>query len=330
MNEVFKLSEGGGGGDSRLLIKRLLETLGNESLSKLDDSGVFSLDGKNLAMTTDGFVVKPIFFPGGDIGKLSVCGTLNDLAVMAAKPLAVSLALIIAEGFPKEDFEKILDSIKETLGCVPVVAGDTKVVESASADGIFITTTGIGVQIVHPSGTKVKPGDALVVTGSIGRHGACIMASRNELGFAGQLESDVKLLSPILMPLFEEFGDKIHACRDITRGGLSAMIHEFAESSGVGMEIMESSIPVDSDVKGLCMALGLDPMHLACEGRALLAVDPSIKDVVVSRLSTLGEKLPSIIGCATDDHKGMAYLTTKIGGKRILEPPAGEMLPRIC
>ncbi|NTU60929.1 MAG: hydrogenase expression/formation protein HypE [Caldiserica bacterium] len=330
MNETFKLSEGGGGGDSRLLIKKLLEMLGNDSLSKLDDSGVFALEGKSLAMTTDGFVVKPIFFPGGNIGKLSVCGTLNDLAVMAAKPLAISLALIIAEGFPKEDFEKILDSIKDTLGNVPVVTGDTKVVESASADGIFITTTGIGVQIANPSGTKVKPGDALITTGSIGRHGACIMASRNELGFAGQLESDVKLLSPVLMPLFEEFGDKIHACRDITRGGLSAMIHEFAESSGVGMEITESSVPVDPDVKGLCLALGLDPMHLACEGRALLTVDPSIKDAVVSRLLASGEKLPSIVGCTTDDHKGMAYLTTKIGGKRILEPPAGEMLPRIC
>lgn len=330
MNEVFKLSEGGGGGDSRLLIKKLLETLGNDSLSKLDDSGVFTFDGKNLAMTTDGFVVKPIFFPGGNIGKLAVCGTLNDLAVMAAKPLAVSLALIIAEGFPKEGFETILSSIKKTLGSVPVVTGDTKVVESASADGIFITTTGIGVQVANPSGTNVKPGDALIVTGSIGRHGACIMASRNELGFAGQLESDVKLLSPILMPLFEEFGDKIHACRDITRGGLSAMIHEFAESSGVGMEIMETSVPVDPDVKGLCMALGLDPMHLACEGRALLAIDHSIKDAVLSRLLASGEELPSIVGCATDDHKGMAYLTTKIGGKRILEPPAGEMLPRIC
>jgi hydrogenase expression/formation protein HypE len=156
------------------------------------------------------------------------------------------------------------------------------------------------------------------------------MASRNELGFAGQLESDVKLLSPILMPLFEDFGDKIHACRDITRGGLSAMIHEFAESSNVGMEISETSVPVDADVKGLCLALGLDPMHLACEGRALLAVDPSIKDMVIKRLLEMGEKTPAIIGQATADHKGMAYLTTKIGGKRILEPPAGEMLPRIC
>lgn len=330
MSQAFKLSEGGGGGDSRLFIKKLLETLGNDSLSRLDDSGVFALDGRNLAMTTDGFVVKPIFFPGGDIGKLSVCGTLNDLAVMAAKPLAISLALIIAEGFPKHEFETILNSIKETLGSVPIVTGDTKVVESASADGIFITTTGIGIQIANPSGTKVKPGDALITTGSVGRHGACIMASRNELGFAGQLESDVKLLSPVLMPLFEEFGNKIHACRDITRGGLSAMIHEFAESSDVGMEIMESSVPVDPDVKGLCMALGLDPMHLACEGRALLAVDPSIKDDIVSKLRSFGEKLPAIVGFATDEHKGMAYLTTKIGGKRILEPPAGEMLPRIC
>lgn len=330
MNDVFKLSEGGGGGDSRLLIKRLLECLGNEALCKLDDSGVISFEGRNLAMTTDGFVVKPIFFPGGDIGKLSVCGTLNDLAVMGAKPLAISLALIVAEGFPKEQFEKILASIKETLGQVPVVTGDTKVVESSAADGIFITTTGIGVQIASPSGTKVKPGDALIVTGSIGRHGACIMASRNDLGFAGQLTSDVKLLAPSVMPLFEEFGDKIHACRDITRGGLSAMLHEFAESSGVGMEISETAIPVDPDVKGLCLALGLDPLHLACEGRALLAVDETIKDAVIERLTSLGERRVSHIGNATSDHKSYVYLTTKIGGKRILEPPQGEILPRIC
>ena len=330
MNEVFKLSEGGGGGDSRLLIKKLLECLGNEALCRLDDSGIVTLDGKNIAMTTDGFVVKPIFFPGGDIGKLSVCGTLNDLAVMSAKPLAISLALIVAEGFPKADFERILASIKETLGSVPVVTGDTKVVESSSADGIFITTTGIGVQIASPSGTKVRPDDVLIVTGSIGRHGACIMASRNDLGFAGQLESDVKLLSPVLMPLFEKFGDKIHACRDITRGGLSAMLHEFSESSGVGMEVSESSIPVDRDVHGLCLALGLEPLHLACEGRALLAFDPGIKNEVLETLASLGEKNCSSIGTATSAHKGMVYLTTKIGGKRILEPPAGEMLPRIC
>jgi hydrogenase expression/formation protein HypE len=330
MSGVFKLSEGGGGGDSRLLIKRLLECLGNEALCKLDDSGVISVDGKSLAMTTDGFVVKPIFFPGGDIGKLSVCGTLNDLAVMGAKPLAISLALIVAEGFPKDDFEKILSSIKETLGSVPVVTGDTKVVESSAADGIFITTTGIGLQVASPSGTKVKPGDAMIVTGSVGRHGACIMASRNDLGFAGQLESDVKLLSPSIIPLFEEFGDKIHACRDITRGGLSAMLHEFAESSGVGMEIHETSVPVDPDVKGLCLALGLDPLHLACEGRALLAVDHPIKDAVLERLTKLGEQRASHIGNAVGEHKTYVYLTTKIGGKRILEPPQGEMLPRIC
>lgn len=333
MIERIMLSMGGGGVDSRKLVDFIAGFVGNPTLAPFDDAGIVNVCSDRLAMTTDGFVVKPIFFPGGDIGKLAICGSLNDLAVMAAEPIALSLSFVIEDGFPGQDFARICASIKESAGNVPIVTGDTKVVNKGAVDGIFVTTTGLGVQNLDcaPSGSKVKPGDALIVTGSIGRHGASIMAKREELGFLGEITSDVAHLWPILLPVFQKFGDSVHACRDITRGGLATMLHEFAASSNVGMEVHEDNIPVDADVSGLCMALGLDPLTLACEGRAIMAVDGQCAHEVLNLLKSfeLGAGA-SIIGNATMEHPKATYLVTSLGGKRILDPPAGELLPRIC
>jgi len=331
--EKITLSHGGGGIDSRNLIDSIVEILKNPTLESLEDSAILNISGEKIAFTTDGFVVKPIFFPGGDIGKLAVCGTLNDLAVMGAKPHALSLSLIIEEGFSRDDLSKILNSIKQTSGETPIVTGDTKVVERGSADGIFITTTGIGVQLPNakPSASKILPGDSLIITGSIGRHGAAIMAKREELGFSSTLESDVAYLGDMLLPMFESIGEGVKVCRDVTRGGLSAILSEFAHSSNVGIEVFEEEIPVDADVTGICSALGIDPLTLACEGRALVAVDPNQTDKALEILkrTELGRSA-CVIGNAVSEHKTMTHLITGIGGARILEPPAGELLPRIC
>lgn len=333
MIDKIMLSMGGGGVDSKKLVDFIAGFVGNPALAPFDDAGIVNVASQRLAMTTDGFVVKPIFFPGGDIGKLAVCGSLNDLAVMAAEPISLSLSFVIEDGFPGGDFARICASIKESAGNVPIVTGDTKVVDNGAVDGIFVTTTGLGVQNLNcaPSGSKVKPGDALIVTGSVGRHGAAIMAKREELGFLGQITSDVAHLWPILKPVFQKFGDRVHACRDITRGGLATMLHEFAASSEVGMEVHQDNIPIDADVSGLCMALGLDPLTLACEGRAILAVEAGCAWEVLDLLKSfeLGAGA-SVIGNATAVHPKITYLVTSLGGKRILDPPAGELLPRIC
>lgn len=333
MNERIKLSHGGGGQDSRNLVDNIVLILNNPILAGLEDSAVLSGVTDKVAFTTDGFVVKPIFFPGGDIGKLAVCGTLNDLVVMGASPKALSLSLIIEEGFPGDDLMKIITSIKKTAGDIPIVTGDTKVVERGSADGIFITTAGVGVQLenAHPSAGRLTTGDRLIVTGGIGRHGASIMAKREELGFSSDLTSDVAYLGDMLIPMFESLGSNVKVCRDVTRGGISAILSEFAHSSEVGIEVMEESIPVDLDVEGLCGALGIDPLTLACEGRALIGVSAERLDEALEILKSnaLG-KGACEIGGVVDDHPKMVYLKTEIGGVRILEPPAGELLPRIC
>jgi hydrogenase expression/formation protein HypE len=333
MIDKIMLSMGSGGVDSKKLVDFIAGFIGNPALAPFDDAGIVNISSQRLAMTTDGFVVKPIFFPGGDIGKLSVCGSLNDLAVMAAEPIALSLSFVIEEGFSSEDFARICASIKESAGDVPIVTGDTKVVNKGAVDGIFVTTTGLGIQNQYckPSGSSVLPGDALIITGSIGRHGASIMAKREELGFLGEITSDVAHLWPMLSSVFQKFQDAIHACRDITRGGLATMLSEFAISSGVGMEVAEDNILIDADVSGLCMALGLDPFILACEGRAILAVDQQCAQEVLDLLKSneLGA-CASVIGNATQDHPKTTYLVTSLGGKRILDPPAGELLPRIC
>lgn len=333
MKDFVTLAQGGGGTESKKLVDMITSFIGNDVLAPFDDAGVFGVEKGRLAFTTDGFVVKPIFFPGGNIGRLAACGTLNDLAVMAARPIAVSLSLVIEEGFPLEKLVQIMENFKTDLGGTKVVCGDTKVVEKGSVDGVFMTTSGIGLQMdnCHPSGSSLEPGDVLIVTGSLGRHGACIMACRDELGFFGQIQSDVAPLWPMLEKLFVGIGENIHACRDITRGGFSAIVNEFAQSSRVGIDIDEALLPIDPDVSGMCGALGLDPLTLACEGRALVSVRKGFEEKALEILE--GSEQGSgacIVGSVSETHSQLVHLKTRIGGARVLDPPAGELLPRIC
>ncbi len=328
----IKLAEGGGGEETWRLIKALfLKYFDNPHLSSLEDSALLEVPSK-LAFTTDAFTVKPLFFPGGDIGKLAVAGTLNDLAVMGARPLYLSISFIIEEGFPYEDLEKIVESMAKTIReyNVQVVAGDTKVVPSGQVDGLFICTSGIGKVIYDGlSCRNIREGDAIIVSGTVGDHGACILAQRE--GFYGELESDCAVLWNLVEKLLSS-GVEVHAMRDPTRGGLSAVLHEWANSSGVSFLIEEEAIPIKEEVKGLCEFLGLEPYHFACEGRFVLAVKPedAEKTLDILRSDPLGSSA-NLIGYAI---KPQGYpkviLKTPYGTHRLLEPPAGELLPRIC
>ncbi len=315
----------------RILPKFKLRTAGPIGLDHLDDGAVLDLPPGAVVFTTDSHVVKPLFFPGGDIGKLAVTGTVNDLVVMGARPLALSLALIIEEGFPLRDLEQILESAAAVLSEIGValVTGDTKVMGKGEVDGLVVNTTGIGVaeRVVPDSG--VRPGDLLVVTGSVGEHGLAVLAARNELPVEIPVGSDVAPLWPAMAEALESGG--ITAMKDPTRGGLAAALNEMAQKSGVGMEVEEERIPVRPEVRGLCELLGISPYELACEGRAVLAVAPEKLEAVLSALRkhplTQGAQ---VVGRATDRYPGKVILRTTVGGKRFLEMPLGDPVPRIC
>ncbi|WP_448583828.1 hydrogenase expression/formation protein HypE [Thermocrinis sp.] len=327
----IKLSHGGGGEDSWKLIKEVfLKHFSNTYLNKLEDSTVLDI-GSKIAFTTDAFTVKPIHFKGGNIGKLAVAGTVNDLAVMGAKPLYISASFIIEEGFLLDELELIVKSMKEEADKTGVllVAGDTKVVPRGSADGIFISTSGIGLLLFEGlSASNVKPGDVLIITGSIGDHGACILAERE--GFEIDIESDCNSLWNLVEAILST-GAEVHAMRDPTRGGLSAVLHEWAQSSKVSFIIEEEHIPVKEPVLGLCELLGLEPYHLASEGRIIIAVKEEDANKVLDVLKEQGLEDFSVIGIAVPpEKKSEVLLKTPYGTYRYLEPPAGELLPRIC
>ncbi|MCX7844087.1 MAG: hydrogenase expression/formation protein HypE [Candidatus Bipolaricaulota bacterium] len=315
----------------RILPKFPIRAAGPIGLDQMDDGAVLDLPPGRLVFTTDSHVVKPLFFPGGDIGKLAVTGTVNDLVVMGARPVALSLALVIEEGFPLADLERILESAAAVLGelGVALVTGDTKVMGKGELDGLVITTTGVGVaeRVVPDSG--VRPGDFLLVTGPVGEHGLAILAARNALPVETPVESDVAPLWPALAAALATGG--ITAMKDPTRGGLAAALNEMAQKSGVGMEIEEERIPVRAEVRGLCELLGISPYELACEGRAVLAVAPEKLAEVLSALRahplTQGAQ---VIGRATEHYPGKVILRTAVGGKRFLEMPLGDPVPRIC
>ncbi len=326
------LSHGGGGEDTWKLIKDVfLKHFDNQYLNKLEDSAILELNSK-VAFTTDGFTVKPIFFRGGNIGKLAVAGTVNDLAVMGARPLYLSVSFVIEEGFPLEDLERIVQSMKEEAqkSSVIIVAGDTKVVPRGNVDGIFISTSGIG-QVVYEgiSASNIKVGDVVIVSGSLGDHGACILAERE--GFNIEVESDCSSLWDLIERVLS-VGAEIHAMRDITRGGLSAVLHEWAISSKVSFVVEEENIPIKEPVQGICELLGLEPYHLACEGRVIMAVREKDAEIVLQSLREhpLGRD-SVIIGRAVQVEKRLeVLLKTPYNTLRHLEPPAGELLPRIC
>jgi len=334
MGESILLAHGSGGKLSHELVeKKFLPFLANPALNKLDDSAVFEASGR-LAFTTDSYVVNPIFFPGGDIGKLAVCGTVNDLAMNGARPLYLSLSAIIEEGFLLSELEQIVQSVKKAAeeAEVSIIAGDTKVVNRGQADKLFITTSGVG--IISPgvdiSGANARVGDKVLLSGTIGDHGIAIMSQREGLKFFMALESDCAPLNKLVSQILE-VSPSVHCLRDPTRGGLATTLNELAWQSKVGIVIEEAKIPVREEVKAACELLGLDPIYVANEGKMVTIVDPADANKVLARMkeNNYGRDA-AIIGEVTDEHPGKVVMKTKLGPSRIVDMLSGELLPRIC
>jgi len=333
--ERILLSHGGGGRTARALVENLLlGKFSNSALDPLDDAALLGRMKGEIAFTTDSFVVEPLFFPGGDIGRLAVCGTVNDLSVMGARPRALSCALVIEEGFPVADLEKILESMRSVLDetGVPVVTGDTKVVERGGAGGVYINTAGIGeITGVKPGGAQaVSPGDAIIVTGPVGDHGAAVLATREGLEFDTEIRSDCAPVDSLVRTLlYAAPGTKF--MRDPTRGGLCATLNELAASSGHGIEIEESAVPVRGPVAALCGILGLDPFQMACEGRFVAVAPAGETEPALAALKAhpTGREA-AVIGYVVDANRGLVAVRTPLGSRRIMNMPAGDPLPRIC
>ncbi len=334
MSDTILLAHGSGGKLSHDLVeKKFLPFLANPALNKLDDSAVFEASGR-LAFTTDSYVVNPIFFPGGDIGKLAVCGTVNDLAMSGAKPMYLSLSMIAEEGLPMSELEQIVKSIKRAAeeAEVSIIAGDTKVVNQGQADELFITTSGIG--IIPPgidiSGANAKAKDKVILSGTIGDHGIAIMSQREGLRFSVPVESDCAPLNKLVAQMLVA-STRIHCLRDPTRGGLATTLNEFARQSNVGIVIEEDKIPVKDGVRAACELLGLDPIYVANEGKLVAVVEPDDADKILAQMKQNGYgRDAAIIGEVTTKHPGRVLMKTKLGSSRIVDMLSGELLPRIC
>ncbi len=327
----IEIGHGSGGKLTRDLIQKVfIKHLSAEELKPLDDAAYIDLKHHSTAMTTDSYVVRPLFFPGGDIGKLSVCGTVNDLSVSGAMPRYLTIGLILEEGFPFGRLEDIIKSIGETARAadVKVVAGDTKVVEKDKCDGVYINTTGIG-EIVRPLPVQnVSAGDSVIVNGTIGDHGTAIALARNEFDIKARVESDCALLHELLTPLFQVEGLKW--MRDPTRGGLATALAELSDVTGLGIEIFEDKVPVREDVRFISDMLGYDPLYLANEGKAIVIAshDSAVRIVGELKKHPLGQNT-AVIGNITSQFKGVR-MRTRIGGERVLDVLEEDMLPRIC
>lgn len=330
MDDIITLDYGSGGKKTAALIDEIIiPELGNNTLNALGDGAI--LDGQ-LAFSTDSFVVDPLFFPGGDIGKLCVCGTVNDLAMCGAEPKYLSLALIIEEGLPTESLRRIVASIKaaaEAAG-VAVVTGDTKVVEHGRGDGVYITTSGIGVVRYPGLGPeRMRPGDAVLISGTAGDHGAAVMLARDAL-MEGEIRSDCAALNGLVRAVLES-GAEVRVLRDPTRGGVATTLCEFAESAALGIELDETAIPVRRDVSAACALLGLDPLYCANEGKMLAVVAAEDAERALAAMRSVPEgKNAAIIGRVISERPGKVVLRTAMGGSRILQKLAGAQLPRIC
>lgn len=334
MNETVTLAHGAGGKQTAELIDKVFkEHFANPDLTS-DDAAVLSVEAGKLAFTTDGFIVSPAEFPGGNIGKLSICGTVNDLACMGAKPLYLSCAFVIEEGFPMENLEKIAAAMEATAkeAGVKIVAGDTKVAGKGQVDGVFITTTGIGLvqEDVETSGKKAHPGDAVIVSGDVGRHGCTILLEREDFGIEADVTSDCAPLWGAVEDMLSVTKD-IHVIRDATRGGVGTVLYEIAGQSQVGIRLHAEDIPVQDGVKGVCGMLGLEPLYLACEGRLVIFAPKEQAEAIVEKLRQ-GKytKDAAIIGEVTEEMPGRVVMTTEIGAETLLPEPRGELLPRIC
>ncbi len=334
-DDLILLGHGGGGQlTQRLIADVLFPPLANPILAQMDDGACLTVPESELVLTTDSFVVDPVFFPGGDIGRLAACGTINDLAMQGAEPRYLTLGLILEEGFPVRDLRTIIASLA-AAACeagTQVVAGDTKVVERGKGGGIYINTAGLGVRSpqVNVSIGNARPGDAVIVTGSLGDHGMAVMSRRQGLEFETELVSDVAPLWPLVKALLAAC-PTVHCLRDPTRGGATAALCDLAHASRCGVRIRAAAIPVKPAVRGACKMLGLDPLNVANEGKALVVCAAADLDTVLAALRRhpLGHDAVCI-GRVTAEHPGTVVLETEIGGQRILTPPAGEELPRIC
>lgn len=296
------------------------------------DGAVLEIPSGKIVYSTDGFVVKPIFFRGGDIGKLAVCGTINDLAVSGAKPLYLSLSMIIEEGFDLKQLQKIVKSMQDTCETqgVQIVTGDTKVVEKGSVDGVFITTTGIGSILNDYEEKTIQHGDEVIITGSIGQHGASIAIDRYELNIIGDIQSDCAAIYPVVRQIKDELSD-VKLMKDPTRGGVTSVLNEIAQKSKVSIELIEEYIPVSNQVRGVANLLGFDPLYLACEGRMILIVKEGKGDRMIERIRKVAiGKDAVMIGKIIENKQNLVYMKTKIGGRRRLNMLESPMLPRIC
>ena len=333
--DTVLLGHGSGGKLSAELVRDVfLPELANPVLSRLDDQAIVDLNGQRLAITTDSFVVKPLFFPGGDIGALAVHGTVNDLAMGGAKPLFLSAAFIIEEGFSIDDLRLIVASMHRTAAAagVEVVTGDTKVVEKGKGDGLFINTTGVGLvpDGLDLSANRARPGDQVLLSGSIGEHGIAILAQREGLEFESTIQSDCASLHSLVAAMLDA-SREIRCMRDPTRGGVSSTLNEIAQQSKVGIELEERTIPVREEVRGACELLGLDPLYVANEGKLIAIVPPEHADAVLRSMKShpLGAAA-QIIGTVTESHAGLVIMRTPLGTTRVVDMLAGDQLPRIC
>ncbi len=334
MEDKILLAHGSGSKLSHDLVEKILAPpIDNPILARMDDSAVFDLAGR-LAYTTDSYVVNPIFFPGGDIGRLAICGTVNDLSMSGAQPLYLSLALIIEEGLEIADLRRIVESIRDTAeeAGVQIITGDTKVVNHGKADRLFINTSGIGVigEGVDISGSNARPGDRIILSGGIGEHGMAVMSRREGLEFKLPVASDCAPLNKLVAGMLAA-SSNIHSLRDPTRGGLASTLNEFARQSGVGINIEEDKIRVHDGVRGACELLGLDPLYIANEGKLVACVTPADADRVLAAMKkNQYAAQAAVIGEVTAEHPGRVVMKTGIGSSRIVDMPTGEILPRIC
>lgn len=334
-NKVITLAHGSGGKFSAELIERfMLPRFGNEHLNRLEDQAILAMGSGRIAFSTDSYVVSPLFFPGGDIGELAVNGTVNDVAMAGARPLYLSLALILEEGLPFADLVQILDSIKRAAAeaGVAIVTGDTKVVERGSCDKIFINTSGIGIVADHVrlGADQIEAGDKIIISGTLADHGMTILTARHQLSLENALESDTAPLADLVQTMLAA-APNLHALRDPTRGGVAMTLNEFAQQTGLGFNLQEEALPVNDAVRSVCEILGIDPLYVANEGKLIGVVSPDEADGLLAAMQghPRGEKA-AIIGTVGRENPGLVTLTTTLGATRVVDVPVAEQLPRIC
>jgi hydrogenase expression/formation protein HypE len=331
-----QLAHGGGGRMSQMLIEKMfVPAFDNPLLRRLHDGALLDVNGARVAFTTDSFVVRPLFFPGGDIGSLALHGTVNDIAMCGAQPLALSAGFILEEGLPMDDLWRVVSSLRDAARAadVAIATGDTKVVDRGKGDGIYINTTGVGLvpDGVAISPERARPGDVVLINGPIAVHGIAIMSVREGLEFDTELRSDSAALHGIVADVLGAAADDVHVLRDPTRGGVASALNEIAALARVGIRLDETAIPLDDEVRGACEILGFDPLYVANEGKVIAIVGRAAAEGVLEtmRAHPLGKRA-AIVGEVVDDHPGKVFLRSRIGGMRVVDMLSGEQLPRIC